>query len=304
MTMYDVAIVGGGPAGLNAALVLGRCRRRVLLCDSGTPRNAVSRGVNGFLSRDGILPGDLRRVSREQLARYESIEIRDVEVTDAECAGVEGGGPFHLTLAGGERVGARKLLLATGLTEELPEIEGLTELWGQSVFNCPYCDGWEERDQPIAVYGRGSRGKGLALELLGWSRDLVLLTDGPSDLAAADRDLLERNRVRLHEEPVGRLEGRAGRLERIRFRNGEVLERSALFVAGSERNLPGLVPQLGCDLTARGTVRTGANEATNVPSLYVAGDASRRVHFAIVAAAEGAMAAFAINNELLDEDRC
>ncbi len=302
--MYDVAIAGGGPAGLNAALLLGRCRRRVLLCDAGNPRNAVSRGVNGFLSRDGIPPAELRRIAREQLARYENVEIRDVEVTEAECGGPGGGGgPFHLTLAGGERVGARKLLLATGLVERLPEIEGLAELWGRSVFDCPYCDGWEERDRPIAAYGRGERGKGFALELLGWSRDLVLLTDGPAGLSAEDRDTLARNGVRVREEPVARLEGRDGRLERVRFRDGAALERSALFVVEGEREVPALVPRLGCDLTARGTVRTGAYERTNVPGLYVAGDASRRVQFAVVAAAEGAMAAFAIHDELLEEDR-
>jgi len=303
MAMYDVAIVGGGPAGLNAALVLGRCRRRVLLCDAGALRNAASRGVNGFLSRDGIRPAELRRIGREQLARYGGVEVRDVEVTDAECGGPEGGGPFRLTLAGGARVGARRLLLATGLTEELPGIEGLAELWGRSVFDCPYCDGWEERDQPLAVHGRGGRGGRFALELLGWSRDLVLLTDGPADLSAEDRDTLARNGVPVREEPIARLEGRDGRLERVRFRDGGALERSALFLAGPGREVPGLVARLGCDLTARGTVRTGAYEATNVPGLYVAGDASRRVQFAVVAAAEGAMAAFAIHDELLAEDR-
>ncbi|MBL6456317.1 NAD(P)/FAD-dependent oxidoreductase [Belnapia sp. T6] len=300
--MYDVAIVGGGPAGLNAALVLGRCRRRVLLCDAGNPRNAASRGVNGFLSRDGIPPGELRRIGRQELGHYETVELRDADVADAECLG-QPETPFRLTLAGGERVGARKLILATGLVEELPQIEGMETLWGQSVFDCPYCDGWEERDRPMAVYGRGERGMRFALEMLSWSRDLVLLTDGPAELSAEDRDCLVRNGVSIREEQVARLEGGDGRLDRIRFHDGSALERSALFLAGGIRKLHALVTRLGLELTSRGTVRTGTCEATNVPGLYVAGDASRRVQFAVVAAAEGAMAAFAVHDELLTEDR-
>jgi len=296
--IFDVVIVGGGPAGLNAALILGRCRRRVLLCDVGKPRNIYSRGVHGFLTREGVKPTELRRIAREQLAPYESVEVRDIEVTDA----ARDGGSFTVMLADGTRAGARKLLFATGITHDLPAIQGFAEFWGKGVYNCPYCDGWEHRDQPIAVHGRGRGGKGFALELTTWSRDIVLLTDGPSDLSAEDQEALDRNGIRVIEDRIERVEGGEAGLERIRFTSGEALERGALFFIQGECHVPELLTKLGVDLSSRGTVETQNYEKTNVPGLYVAGDASRRVQFAIVAAAEGAMAAFAINNELTDED--
>ena len=297
--MHDVLIVGGGPAGLSAALVLGRARRRVLLCDSGNPRNATSRGVNGFLSRDGVDPHELRRLGREQLVPYDGVELRDAVVAEARCTKTG----FEAVLADGTRLEARKLLLATGLEIEFPKIDGLAELYGQGVFDCPYCDGWEERDGPIAVLGPGDKGHGFALELLGWSRDVVLLTDGPAELSRAERQVLDKHNIRLIEDPVAGVEGGAKGLERIRFAHGGAIERKALFFCPDDRIISPLAMKLGCELSGRGDAEASVYGKTNVAGLYVAGDASVRVHFAIVAAAEGAMAAFAINNEILNEDQ-
>jgi thioredoxin reductase len=298
MDNFDAVVVGAGPAGLSAALILGRCRRRVLVCDSGRPRNAVSHALHGFLTRDGIEPAELRRMGREQLRHYPTVEVRDIEVVDAKC---EAHG-FAVTLGNGTALSCRKLLLATGVKDLLPQIEGFQAFYGRSVFHCPYCDGWEVRDQPIAIYGSGEHGKGLALELTAWSADLVLCTNGAAGLDRHDVDRLAHHGIGLREEPIARLEGSDGILERIVFATGDVLERRAMFFSTGEHQGSNLAARLGCAFTPKGAVQTGDYEITNISGLYVAGDASRFVQLAIVAAAEGAAAAFAMNTAMLKED--
>lgn len=296
---FDVVIIGGGPAGLSAALVLGRCRRRVLVCDDGHYRNAYSRALHGFLTRDGIDPTELRRLGREQLRRYETVEVWDVRVADAASAACG----FELALADGRHVRARKLLLATGLRDQWPEIEGARELYGRSIVHCPYCDGWELRDQPLAIYGRGDhKGGGLALELTLWSRDLVLCTDGPSELSEHYRARLAAHGIPVREQHIERLEGRDGILERIVFEEGETLARRAIFFSIASRQGSDLAARLGCEFDEKGGVKVDRFETTNIPGLFVAGDASRDVLQAIVGAGEGAEAAVVINTALLKED--
>jgi len=296
--MYDVIVVGAGPAGLSAALMLGRCRRRVLVCDTGRPRNAASHALHGFLTRDGIAPAEFLAVARDQLRQYDTVELRDEEVIEAEC---RGDSRFHVALAGGTTFECRKLLIATGVVDNVPDLPGFRELLGKSVFHCPYCDGWEVRDQPLAIYGRGARGAGLSLELTAWSPDLVLCTDGPPEIDADGLDRLRRNRIAVRTDRVRALEGR-DRLERIVFATGDPLERRALFFTAGQTQRSPLAVRLGCEFNEKGTVRTGQYETTHLPGLYVAGDASRAVQWVVVAAAEGAEAAFAINTDLLKED--
>lgn len=297
--MYDVIIVGAGPAGLSAALMLGRCRRRVLVCDSGRPRNAASHAMHGYLTRDGIPPREFLALGRAQLQQYETVQILDVEVTGASC---EGESRFSVTLATGRTHKARKLLLATGVVDRVPTLPGFAELYGRSVFHCPYCDGWELREQPWAVYGKGERAYGLALELTAWTRDVVVCTDGPAEMTAQQRSGLDRLGIAIREEPVVRLEGAEGVLARVVFASGEPLPRRALFFTTGQEQRSELALTLGCEFNDKGTVRTGKYETTHLPGLYVAGDASRAVQWVVVAAAEGAEAAFAINTDLLRED--
>lgn len=297
-SLFDVIIVGAGPAGLSAALILGRCRRRVVICDAGHPRNAVTHALHGFLTRDGVEPAEFLRLAREQLRPYETVELRPTTVTNA----VRLPGHFDLTLSDGRHISSRKLLIATGVIDDLPEITGFSEFYGRSVFHCPYCDGWELRDQPLAIYGRGENGSGLALELTLWSRDLVLCTDGPSQLSAEQLERLARHNIELREDKIAQLKGFDGLLESIEFANGKALARRGMFFSTGQRQSSDLSKQLNCDFTEEGCVDTGEYESTNVPGLYVAGDASRLVQFVIVAASEGAQAAVAINKELMKED--
>jgi thioredoxin reductase len=297
--MHDVIIVGAGPAGLSAALILGRCRRSVIVFDSGKPRNAASRALHGFLTRDGTPPFDFLQMARDELRQYDTVEIRNAYVAAAECLK---NGRFSVKLRSGEQFRARKLLLATGVVDNLPEIPGFRELYGLSVFHCPYCDGWEVRDLPLAIYGRGERGLGLSLEMTAWSGDLVLCTDGPPELGADSLERLARNGIQVREQRVVRLEGDQGQLERIIFAQGEPLARRALFFTTGQCQRSDLLSHFGCVFNEKGTVRTGKYETTHLPGLFVAGDASRAVQWVVVAAAEGAEAAFAINTDLVRED--
>jgi thioredoxin reductase len=296
--MWDVLIVGAGPAGLSAALLLGRCRRRVLVCDAGEPRNAKSRALHGFLSRDGIAPPELLQLGRDQLRPYESVELRSIEVRASRRAE----NCFESTLADGTHIESRMMLLATGVRDELPGLAGIESCYGRSVLHCPYCDGWEWRDQPLAVYGRGKSGAELSLTVSLWSRDVVLCSDGPAGLRTKDKQQLKLRGIAVRQDRVLRLDSTNGMLERIVFEKGDPLPSKAMFTATHQVQRSSLPEQLGCEDKARRSVPTGQYEVTHVPGLFVAGDASRDVQLAIVAAAEGAQAAFAMNKALLKHD--
>jgi thioredoxin reductase len=252
--LFDVIVIGGGPAGLSAALLLGRARRRVLVLDAGEPRNASSPAAHSFFSRDGIEPGELLRIGREQLAPYE-VEVRHTEATDATR---EGDG-FSVVLKDGAREQGRRLLLATGVRDELPEIPGLREMWGKGAAGCPFCHGWELRDAPIAVLGAGDGALHLARMLTIWSRDVVLLTNGADGLREGDRDELRRLGIGLREARISALRGEDGGLERVLFEDGTSLARRGLFLRPEISQRSPLPERLGCKLAPEGTVE--ADEA-------------------------------------------
>jgi thioredoxin reductase len=287
MNEYDAVIVGGGPAGLSAALVLGRARRDVLVIDDGRPANAVSQGVGGLLGQARADPAQLRATGREQLDRHPSVEVRD----DAVAAIRRDGGGFRVSLGAGE-VRAGAIVLAHGLRYDPLPLAGIEDLWGRAVFHCAFCDGWEVRDLSLALHGRGPAAALSALVLAGWSDDVVLCTDGPFE---GDRAALADAGVRVREEPVRRLVGSAGHLERIEFASGPAEVRDALFVSTRRGQPNDLAEALGCELTQAGTIVADADGRTSVDRVYAIGDAATE-HSRSVANAigTGSRAAYAI----------
>ncbi len=296
---YDVAIVGAGPAGLSAALVLGRCGRRVLVFDSGKPRNAFSRSLHGYLTRDGTHPIELRALGRQQLAAYPSIELRDIEVRTI----YRRENRFEVVPVDAPPAFARIVLLATGRIDHVPPKPGFSTFYGHGVYHCPYCDGWEHRGQPFVVHGHGENAYHQALLLLVWSRDIVVCTDGPSHFTAEQSEKLRANGIRVVESEIVELRGDAdGMIAAVAFRDRDPLPVRALFFCSDCEQKSALPENLGCQLDDEGSVKCNGHAATNVPGLYVAGNVRGGIHLAIVAAAEGAEAAIAINRALHEAD--
>lgn len=296
MRQADVVVVGGGPAGLSAALVLGRCRRRVVVVDAGEPRNAASRAVHGLLGQEGVDPGELRAAARAQLRPY-AVELLRGCATRARR--VEAG--FAVELEDGREVRGRRLLLATGLRDRLPRVRGFAPLYGVSAHHCPYCDGWEHQDEPLVAWAQGPDAAAFALLLTSWSDDVLLCTDG-APVSREDRARLRRRGVAVRADRVARLEGRGGRLRSVVFARGDAVAREALFFHLGTEVASLLAEQLGCANSEDAGVHANDEEETTTAGVWVAGDASKDVLLVVAAAAEGARAAVEIHASLLEEE--
>lgn len=295
--MWDVVIVGAGSAGLSAALALGRARRRTLVLGHGAPRNAPAAHAHNLFTRDGTPPPELLRIAREQLAPYGSVELRDVAAVEARRA--EAG--FVVRDGAGDEHRTRRILLACGVEDLLPPIEGIRRFWGDSVIHCPYCHGWEAKDGRIAVLAGPETAMELVRLIRGWTSGIVLCTNGEGRLPDDDRARLERLGIPLHQERVVAVEG-AGRVERVCFADGSSLECDTLFLRPRQRARGELHDQLGCERTETGLVRAGADWQTTVAGVYAAGDMASPMQQVILAAASGTAAAIIMNRALLEED--
>lgn len=320
----DCAIIGGGPAGLNAALVLGRARRSVIVFDDYTPRNAVTVYTHGFMTRDGVKPVELRRLAWRDMERYPSVALVRKRVTEVLPAsgsirmevgtrlheGFQAGTVSHpnerfrLKAVDGTVYEARKLLLAAGLKETLPQIPGIQHLYGKSLFNCPYCDGWELRDQPLVVIAEGSNAFSLTRLAYQWSRDLLLCTNGSArSLDYEAIQLLRRKGIAVTGDRIQELVGEGGRLQFIRFEKGSIVRRSGGFVSPYWRQAAPFGELLGCAMNEQGGFQADRLGRTSVYGVYVAGDASIIAPAqAVIAAGEGSRAAIGINADLIQED--
>jgi thioredoxin reductase len=293
---WDCIVVGAGPAGLNAALVLGRARWRVLVLDDGSPRNYATHEMHGVLGHDGLDPAELRARGRAELTGY-GVEVAPLEVEGAEVLD----GTVRVTSSGRTEV-ARTLLLATGMLDELPAIPGFEDVWGTSAHTCPYCDGYEHRDERLAVLAAGERGEHMAVLLRQWSDDVVLLSNGPHGLAADRLARVQAVGVPVIESPVDGLDSHDGRLRRVRLSDGETLDRDALFFYVGWRLRNDIARTLGCDLRDDGSIAVDAGQATTVDRVYAAGNCSEPRALVPTAAGSGTTAAVAINIRLSFED--
>jgi thioredoxin reductase len=297
--MWDCVVVGGGAAGLSAGLVLGRARRRTLVVDGGEQSNRFAHGVGGLLGHDGRPPAELYTAARNELAAYPSVELRAGEVVGGERS--EPG--FGLDLADGSREQARTVLLATGMDYRYPDLEGIAERWGRSVFHCPFCHGWEVRDQRLGVLDRGETGVRRALLLRNWSERVTLLADGPAGLDPGDAQRLEAAGIAVDERAVAGLIGAAPDLTGIAFGDGSELPCESLLVPVTLHQRSDLGARLGAETTERPPLIADALEvdatfATSVSGLYAAGDASGQMQSVANAVAAGSGAAAMIVHDL------
>lgn len=292
---FDAVVIGGGPAGLSAALALGRATRRVLLASCGAPRNAPAHAAHNVFTRDGTSPAELLRIGREQLAPY-NVTIRDECATDARAEGSE----FVVTLETGD-VRARGIVLASGIRDVLPDIPGFRELWGSGVFHCPYCHGWEIANRPLAIYARGEAASHFAALISGWTRDLMLFTDGTIDLPDDEVQRIRRRGVVIREDAVERLTASHG-LDAVVMRNGDRIQRAGLYLRPDQELRSDIAQRLGCALTEQSRVDADAMGLTSVPMVFVAGDMGPGQQSVISAAASGALAGAGLNHHLLSAD--
>jgi thioredoxin reductase len=272
-TNWDCIVVGGGAAGLSAGLVLGRARQRTLVVDAGEQSNLPAHGIGGLLGFDGRPPSELYAAGREEIARYPSVQLRDGEVV----AGARTGDGFELTLADGRRERTRRVLLATGMRYEPPPLDGVEELWGGTVFHCPFCHGWEVRDRPLVVYGEGEVAARQAALLAGWTDDVTVVA--PDELAG----------LRVED----------GALRAVVRRDGSEVPCDGILVHAPLRRRGRLAEQLGLELEDSGLVAVDAMARTSVPGVYAAGDLAVAPQQVAIALGSGHRAGVVATGELL-----
>jgi thioredoxin reductase len=295
--LFDVIIIGGGPAGLSAALILGRSLRNIIVFDTGKPRNMKSEAMHGFISRDGTNPIEFLRLCKEELKKY-SVELVEALIVKAHRFDTTG---FEVQDSNGNSYYSRKILIATGLCDRLPEVPGIEKFYGISIFHCPYCDGWEVRLKPLAVYAKNC-GPGQAVALKNWSDDVTVLTDG-REPTEEEHQLYSLKNIKVSTGRIAGLEGSGGKLEYILLENGEKIIASALFFNSAQFQKSDLGNQLGCSFTDKGVIDTDNFQQSNIPDVYVAGDAAKDMQLVIIAAAEGAKAGLIINKSLQKKEK-
>jgi len=295
MSKHDVVVVGGGPAGLAAALTLGRACKRVLLLDSGTPRNARATHIHNFVTRDGTPPFEFRKLGREQLAQYKTVEIRDAFVTS-----IQGERDAFAVETTSGTVQARRIVLCTGMVDEMLALPGFQESWGHSIYQCPYCHGWEVRGRRWGYLALDLQAldHGFPAMLQGWSDDVVVFTHTELNIPDELLDSLKQRGIRYESRPVARLVVEGQKLTHVELVDGEQIPCEVLYAHNPQHQVP-VVKALGLELDPQGYVKADPmSRQTSVPGIYAAGDLTTRAQGAIFAASAGTHAAGMVNHDL------
>lgn len=297
-SIYDVFIVGGGPGGMMSAMTLARGRRQIFLCDDEQPRNAPARQMQNFPSRDGIPPLEFLRLFRSDLEKYDTIHRTKDSVLEIKRAGAG----FKSYLKSGAEVHSRKIILATGVKDELPAIPGIADLWGKSVFHCPYCHGFEHRDEAIGLLVNEEKLYYAIPLILGISKDLILFTDGKYKFTKEQIQLIRKNNIMYFEEKIVSLKRSGDQLTGVELEDGSVIPRKVLFLRPVMRPKSDLGQKLGCQLNEFGLYEVDSTGRSTEKDIFVAGDLNDIRQSVLIAAAFGAKTAIAVNLELLTED--
>ncbi|WP_458719915.1 NAD(P)/FAD-dependent oxidoreductase [Candidatus Nitrosocosmicus sp. R] len=298
--LFDCAIIGGGPAGLNAALVLGRARRNTVLFDNDNPRNAVTQESHGFITRDGIKPQEFREIAHQEISKYPSVIYEKEEVTSI----TKKDQLFELVTSDNELYQSKTIIISTGLKDVLPDIENISDYYGKSLFNCPYCDGWELRDKPLAVIiEEPTQGFHFIQTIYNWSKDLIVSTNGKPILNPDQKHLIHNKGIKIIESKIKNFEGKNGQMEKIHFEDGESIIIKGGFVLPQPIQASDFAKKLGCEYNSSGGISVDFYGRTNIQGVYAAGDASI---FApaqlIIAAADGLKAAAGVNRDLIQKE--
>ena len=303
--LFDCTIIGGGPAGLNAALILGRARRNVILFDNNNPRNAVTHESHGFITRDGINPKEFREIAHEEIGRYPSVVYARREVTSVIKNNNSNEPLFELiTSENNERYQSKTIIISTGLRDVLPSIDNISDYYGRSLFHCPYCDGWELRDKPLVVIiGDQVQGFHFIQTIYNWSKDLVVCTNGTMFQNTEQKHLLQRKGIKIIENKIKNFIGENGQMGKILFENVKSVSRKGGFVMPQLVQSSDFGKQLGCQYNLLGGIAIDSFGRTNIPGVYAAGDASVIAPAQlIIAAAEGVRAAAGVNTDLTQKE--
>ncbi|MCR8658878.1 NAD(P)/FAD-dependent oxidoreductase [Paenibacillus endoradicis] len=289
------AIIGGGPAGLNAALLLARSRHKVYLFDNAKPRNAVTEAMHGFITREGISPLKFRKLAQQELEQFKHVKQYQSTITEIKRSN---NGTFTITTSSGKKLQVNKVLLATGLQESLPSIRNISRYYGRSVFSCPYCDGYELRDRALAVFTEASNVVSLAATLQQWSKRIFVFTNGKYKLTNSEKELLKAMDIAIYEQPIVQLVGQKGQLQGILLKDGSKVNCTGGFVSTYWRHAGTLASELGCRLTDQGGIWQDGKGRTSVQGVYVAGDMAHiSPAQAVIAAGDGVKAAISMNQD-------